>query len=101
MDKVIADKVIVGELTPTEYTDIIWDCLPINNMEWQALGLCGEAGEFANMIKKQLYKEIPTSEMIEELGDVMWHVSQCAKLLGTTIEHLMVVSAQKTLDRNK
>ena len=40
-----------------------------------ALGLAGEAGEFANMIKKITAHghDIAAEKLAEELGDVMWY----------------------------
>jgi len=87
-------------ITGEEFTDIIWEAYPVDNLEWQVLGLCGEAGELANMVKKRMYKEIPDTELIGELEDVMWHVAQTAKVLGTTVEDIMQGSADKTVERN-
>ena len=41
-----------------------------------ALGLCGETGEVADLIKKKegaQQRYIPLSEIREELGDVLWY----------------------------
>ena len=45
-----------------------------------ALGLAGEAGEFANMVKKLTAHghDIPTEKLAEELGDVLWYVAEAA-----------------------
>nr|DAG21149.1 MAG TPA: hypothetical protein [Caudoviricetes sp.] len=47
-----------------------------------ALGLTGEAGEVADIIKKHLYQghDLYPSEVIEELGDVLWYVTLMADL---------------------
>lgn len=87
-------------ITGTEFTDIIWECYPVNDLNWQVLGLCAESGELANMVKKRMYKDIPDEELIGELADVMWHVAQTAKVLGTTVESIMEISANKTMKRN-
>ena len=43
-----------------------------------ALGLAGESGEFADMIKKHLYHGHPLSmeKYVEELGDILWYLSR-------------------------
>jgi len=45
-----------------------------------ALGLAGEAGEFANMIKKLTAHghEISVEILAEELGDILWYVAEAA-----------------------
>ena len=88
-------------ITTKEYSDKIWECFPISDININALGLCGEAGEFANKLKKQTYKRIQNSELIDELGDVLWHVAQCARLLGTDLDKLMAHSMLKTEERSK
>jgi NTP pyrophosphatase (non-canonical NTP hydrolase) len=45
-----------------------------------ALGLAGEAGEFANMVKKLTAHghEIPVKKLADELGDILWYVAEAA-----------------------
>jgi NTP pyrophosphatase (non-canonical NTP hydrolase) len=45
-----------------------------------ALGLAGEAGEFANMVKKLTAHghEIHPDQLADELGDVLWYVAEAA-----------------------
>ena len=52
-----------------------------------ALGLAGEAGEFANMIKKLTAHghKIPPEELAEELGDVLWYLAEAATACGLTL----------------
>jgi len=52
------------------------------------LGLSGEAGECADMIKKMRYQGHPLEvrELILELGDVMWYVAAAATALGIKLE---------------
>jgi NTP pyrophosphatase (non-canonical NTP hydrolase) len=49
-----------------------------------ALGLTGEAGEVADIVKKWAGHgvPIPTEEMLKELGDVLWYVSEIARYFG-------------------
>lgn len=53
------------------------------------LGLLGECGEVADLVKKWLFQsgddaEFPKEKMIEETGDVMWYVAETAAGLGIT-----------------
>ncbi len=87
------------KITTKEYTEIIWNSYPITDLKLNALGLCGEAGEFANKVKQRTYKEVPSEDLLDELGDVLWHVAQCAKILGSDIDTLMEISVAKTLKK--
>lgn len=42
-----------------------------------ALGLAGEAGEIADLIKKHYFQghRLKESELIDELGDLLWYVA--------------------------
>jgi NTP pyrophosphatase (non-canonical NTP hydrolase) len=45
-----------------------------------ALGLAGEAGEFANLVKKLTAHghTIPFEALADELGDVLWYLAEAA-----------------------
>ena len=45
------------------------------------LGLCGEAGEVAEMIKKSTYhdRDYLNEQMKDELGDVLWYLTALAE----------------------
>jgi NTP pyrophosphatase (non-canonical NTP hydrolase) len=90
----------IKDLTLEEYSARVWKAYPITDITINALGLCGEAGEFANKLKKRLYKDVPDAELIDELGDVLWHVAQCATLLKVDLKTLMGNSLAKTEARN-
>ena len=55
------------------------------------LGLTGEAGEVADIIKKHLYQghDLPRDKIVEELGDLMWYVSLTASLIGVDLKAVM------------
>lgn len=52
------------------------------------LGLAGESGECADLVKKSLFQDGRDvySELIDELGDVLWYVAEGASALGVTLE---------------
>lgn len=54
----------------------------------QGLGLCGEAGEVADTIKKATWHGIPADpqKISDELGDVLWYVSDLCNHFGLTLE---------------
>ncbi len=54
------------------------------NIVMVALGLTGESGEFADLVKKHMFQghELDRDKMIEELGDVLWYIFEGARVLG-------------------
>lgn len=56
-----------------------------------ALGLTGEDGEVADIIKKHLYQghDLYPSEVIEKLGDVLWYVALMADYFNVTLGFVM------------
>ena len=66
-----------------------------------AMGLNSEAGEFASLIDKQVYKpskQITREMMLDELGDIWYNVVIAAHLLGVTIDELDQMNAEKLRD---
>ena len=49
-----------------------------------SLGLCGESGEFADVVKKWIFHghDLPPNKLADELGDVLWYVAAAADALG-------------------
>jgi NTP pyrophosphatase (non-canonical NTP hydrolase) len=65
-----------------------------------ALGLTGEAGEFADTVKKILHHGHPFDDtarahMSKEIGDVMWYVAQAATSIGKTLGEI----AEENIDK--
>lgn len=63
---------------------------PDNDLAYIGLGLTGEAGEVSDLIKKALYHGIILNEdkLIEELGDVLYHIAAAADYLGINMEEI-------------
>ena len=65
------------------------------------LGLVGEAGELADLHKKDVFKpghESTKEERIDELGDVLYYVAILAHLDGFTLEGVSQWNAAKLSD---
>ena len=68
-----------------------------------ALGLNGEAGEVADIIKKRLfqYERFDRDHAIEELGDVLWYAAEMAKALDVTLGEVMARNLEKLAKRHE
>ena len=62
-----------------------------------SLGLCGESGEVADIVKKWSNQghSLPDEEIIEELGDVLWYASLMAHTLGYTLSEVASLNIKK------
>lgn len=76
----------------TANTKTIYD-----KIENGVLGLCGETGECADILKKYLHQghEFEHEKMLEELGDVLWYVAELAFGLGVTLEEVAERNIEK------
>lgn len=65
------------------------------------LGIAGEAGEVADLIKKAVFHghDIPKDEVKKELGDVLWYLSQIASLAGLTLDEVATGNIEKLMAR--
>jgi len=82
----------------TEYITRLRAAYPINDVQLNALGICAEAGEFANLIKREVFSGKPTklNALKEELSDTLFHIAQAADNLGITLDELMLFGVLKS-----
>jgi NTP pyrophosphatase (non-canonical NTP hydrolase) len=74
-----------------------------------ALGLCGEAGEVAEKIKKYFRDGIPEGkdpdvwieDLAKEVGDVMWYASQLLQTFGVKFSDAGVWNLEKLASRKE
>ena len=68
-----------------------------------ASGLATEAGEFIDPIKKHLYygKPLDKTNLIEELGDLLWYITVACDVLDTSLSEIMQINNDKLALRYK
>ena len=61
------------------------------------MGLCGEAGEAIDLVKKHLAQghELDREALIGELGDVAWYLAETAWALGVDLETVFARNIDK------
>lgn len=66
-----------------------------------ALGLCGEAGEVADIIKKATFQGhfLDTEHIAEELGDVAWYLAITASAIGKNLDDIFMANVEKLRKR--
>ena len=74
---------------------------------YPALGLCGEAGEVAEKVKKVLrdndgvFTDEIKLEIAKELGDVLWYISALSDDIGYSLEQIALMNNQKLISRKE
>lgn len=78
-----------------------------DNIVYPALGLCGEAGETAEKVKKAIRDDGGTlteerrAAIAAELGDVLWYVAQLATEAGLELEAIAEANIEKLSSRQR
>ena len=78
----------------------------LENLEYPTLGLAGEAGEVANIVKKiqrdhgGILNEEIIAKLKDELGDVLWYISACAEELDVTLNEIAEFNVEKLARRH-
>ena len=62
-----------------------------------ALGLCGESGEVADLVKKYRFQghDIDIEHIAKELGDVAWYLAVGAYAIGLDLESIFRMNIEK------
>lgn len=65
------------------------------------LGLNGEAGECADIVKKHLFQghALDTEHLAEELGDVLWYIAVTAYSIGYNLDYIAQMNVDKLRKR--
>ena len=69
-----------------------------------AMGMCGEAGEFSEIVKKVLFHSKPLTEevhahLVKELGDVIWYWTNTCRALGVNPNDVIALNVSKLESR--
>lgn len=93
-------------MTFSDYQDGVvktWDCgkTDKDRLLNAVLGIAGEAGEFADLIKKQEFHGIPADrdKVLKELGDVLYYVTAAAIEHGFSLEQVAEANNKKLAAR--
>lgn len=65
------------------------------------IGLCGEAGEVADLVKKFLFQghSLDRDKLVKELGDICWYFELICDILDVTRSEVEQINQQKLLQR--
>ena len=62
-----------------------------------ALGLCGESGEVADLVKKHRFQghDLDLDHVAKELGDIAWYLAVGAYSIGYDLEKILQMNVDK------
>ena len=65
------------------------------------MGLCGEAGEAIDIVKKHLHQghALDREKLIKELGDIAWYLAETAAALDISLEDVLARNIEKLRSR--
>ncbi|HUW47254.1 MAG TPA: nucleoside triphosphate pyrophosphohydrolase family protein [Patescibacteria group bacterium] len=93
-------------MKPIEYQEeakrtMNFDLTHNEQLSMLAMGLSGESGEVTDYLKKVVYHDHPYSgkKLCDELGDVMWYLSNLAYINGIDLEIVMEENIKKLKKR--
>lgn len=72
-----------------------------NKLTLAALGVAGEAGEVADLVKKHLFQGHPLDRelLLSELGDILWYYMLLCQAMGYTLAEIMTCNVAKLRQR--
>ena len=73
---------------------------PSERLLTASVGMCAEAGEFTEVVKKIVFQGKPVNEenlfhLKRELGDIMWYVAQACMGLDISLDEVLEMNVQK------
>ena len=70
---------------------------PDDSLANGVMGLCGESGECADLVKKTFFqgRELDVPHFAKELGDVLWYIALCCESLGLQLDDVMQQNVDK------
>ena len=73
---------------------------PTQRLLTAAVGMCAEAGEFTEVVKKIFLQGKPYTEenvfhMKRELGDIMWYLAQACMALDISFDEILEMNVEK------
>lgn len=93
-------------MTPNEYQKAAMrtsrkDILPTEHLINGALGLAGEAGEVADIVKKVMYQghTMDREHIAKECSDCLWYLAEVATAIGYDLEEIMQMNIDKLKKR--
>lgn len=66
------------------------------------MGLCGEAGECIDLVKKYRYQghvDLDVTHLAKELGDVAWYLAVSAAAIGYSLDEVLEMNIEKRKKR--
>ncbi len=65
------------------------------------MGLCGEAGEAIDIVKKHLAQghALDREHLLKELGDIAWYLAETATALDAELEDVLAANIEKLKKR--
>ena len=65
------------------------------------MGLCGEAGECIDIVKKHMFQghDLDVGKLVDEASDCLWYIASIASGLGITMEDIAVHNVEKLKKR--
>ena len=65
------------------------------------MGMCGEAGEVDELVKKYIYQghSLDKEHVAQELGDVAWYLAVAADAIGYSLEQIFEMNIDKLQNR--
>ena len=77
---------------------------PSERLLTASVGMCAEAGEFTEVVKKIVFQGKPVTEenlfhLKRELGDIMWYVMQACMGLGVDLDEVIEMNVDKLAAR--